>query len=363
MYSFVGGPSLREAVEKVEPYPNLIGTLKDEIHSTMCCYYRNNRVPNVGALENGSFTEAELQRKPQTIGGFRVAEDIAVICTIGLCTGHLATELTKSEDLWYGESGSEEIRCHSQKLITKQKHLSYPKDVNDRSAVDTTWEVRANPGSSSLSPEDQDEAAKVQTNRSPQLQFSSGDNSHLPKNVVITDYHYLLQFLDRILAVNRLSKKPVYEISEASLQGLLVDYHDPSGSTAVYYYTEQSLNMLSLNKETRDIWKYLLNKGTHEREHCTSLFRLSEQLTYTKQQLQEVFKVQADWYVSQGDLTSAAVSAIVVLHFFVSVYESILHVCCCRNFLPKLTVILKRFVSFSLRNKIEMLLCATWNSH
>eukprot|EP01138_Halocafeteria_seosinensis_P015643 gb/GECG01015964.1/.p1 GENE.gb/GECG01015964.1/~~gb/GECG01015964.1/.p1 ORF type:complete len:1144 (+),score=132.33 gb/GECG01015964.1/:1-3432(+) len=312
MYAFVGGPTMRDAFENYkggDQGPTFLAAPEDQVPPTICSYYRNANVPNIGSLANENINESELLKPVPRVGNVRAAEDITVICTVGLLVAHLATELTASDELWYPTTeDKDQTRCDPYKVITKKLHIPYPKSMDDTSAVDETFEYMAEVRSSKLSEgsdEDADENRKGGNSRPQQLHVGTNDSSHLPLSVAITDYHYLMLFHDRIIGVSRFSKKPVYErLSKHALRGLVADYHDPQG-TVVYYYDETDIYSLSLRNESRDAWQYILNKATHEKESCSTLFNLAAKLA-NRTQRERVYKVQADWHVSQGEMTKAA---------------------------------------------------------
>lgn len=107
----------------------------------------------------------------------------------------------------------------------------------------------------------------------PQLAASPSSPSHSPPassdaplSLILTEFHYILLYGDRVIGISSLDEKLVYEDllplkAGEEVRGLAAD---PVRKT-YWVYTSLSLYELSAKNEDRDIWKVYLEQGSYDR--------------------------------------------------------------------------------------------------
>ena len=126
-------------------------------------------------------------------------------------------------------------------------------------------------------------------------------NSDIPPlSLVLTEFHFLLLYSDKIQAICTLNKEVVWEENFPKSQklGRMVGLaYDPFEKT-VWVYGEYSVFELVITREDRNVWQLYLDKGQYEAA-----------LQYCKNSIQrdKVWSIQADYYFSTNNNRLAAI--------------------------------------------------------
>ncbi|KAJ2780718.1 tethering complex subunit [Coemansia javaensis] len=130
---------------------------------------------------------------------------------------------------------------------------------------------------------------------------ANGDAAHpeQPGALAMTEFHILLQYSDRICALNTVNSKLAYEQPVApgdggeTLQGLTVD----ESKRTCWLHSPTSIYELVVTDEDRDVWGICLARRQFEKalEHC-----------YNEAQRDTVLRAQAEHLFAAGDFVRAA---------------------------------------------------------
>jgi hypothetical protein len=93
---------------------------------------------------------------------------------------------------------------------------------------------------------------------------TSSDPASIPISAVITQYHYLLLYQNRIVGISREEEKVVWEemLPLTGSEKALGLSSDPIGQT-FWIYTDKSILEVLVRAEHRDVWRYKLGKGQY----------------------------------------------------------------------------------------------------
>jgi len=118
--------------------------------------------------------------------------------------------------------------------------------------------------------------------------------SQTPISAAVTEFHYLLLYQDRILALNRVSEELIFD--EYFNQGLIALVRDEA-TGAVYSFNESTIFEIILYDEGQDMWEiYLRRKEWYLAiQHCR-----------TQSQKDTVYNKQAEEAFAKKDLEAAA---------------------------------------------------------
>jgi hypothetical protein len=134
----------------------------------------------------------------------------------------------------------------------------------------------------------------------PDAPVRAGSPPKVPVSITMTEFHFLLLYEDRFVAISKLNNANVYEESlgraqpGSRMRGLV---SDPTLGT-IWAYAENGVYKLFINDEDRYVWRLYLEKGQYE-----------EALSYCKDDWTKKDKVwcaQADHYFSQRGFELAA---------------------------------------------------------
>ncbi|KAJ2033939.1 tethering complex subunit [Coemansia sp. S3946] len=119
-----------------------------------------------------------------------------------------------------------------------------------------------------------------------------------PSSLALTEFHILLQYSDRVCALNMLSSKLAFEQSLSGhtgeqLQGLLVD----ESKRTCWLFSPANIYELVVTDEDRDVWEIYLQR----RQFDSALQRC-----YNDAQRDVVLRAQAEYYFSTGDYVHSA---------------------------------------------------------
>ncbi|TFK56966.1 hypothetical protein OE88DRAFT_1650500 [Heliocybe sulcata] len=119
-----------------------------------------------------------------------------------------------------------------------------------------------------------------------------------PKSIGLTQFHFLLLYKDRVVAIRNLDEKLTYEETlplkpNEEVRGLATD---PVRKT-YWLYTDQSLFELVCGNEDRDVWKVYLERGEYD---------LALQYAKTARQRDRVLSSHAQALFEQGRYFQAA---------------------------------------------------------
>ncbi|KAJ2815352.1 tethering complex subunit, partial [Coemansia furcata] len=119
-----------------------------------------------------------------------------------------------------------------------------------------------------------------------------------PASLALTEFHILLQYSDRVCALNMLSSKLAFEQSLSSLggeqlQGLIID----ESKRTCWLFSPTNIYELVVTDEDRDVWDIYLQR----RQFDSALQRC-----YNEAQRDVVLRAQAEYYFSMSDYVRSA---------------------------------------------------------
>ncbi|KAJ2643398.1 tethering complex subunit [Coemansia sp. RSA 1694] len=120
-----------------------------------------------------------------------------------------------------------------------------------------------------------------------------------PSSLALTEFHILLQYSDRVCALNMLSSKLAFEqslspgLTGEQLQGLVVD----ESKRTCWLFSPANIYELVVTDEDRDVWEIYLQR----RQFDSALQRC-----YNDAQRDVVLRAQAEHYFSAGDYARSA---------------------------------------------------------
>ncbi|KDQ63405.1 hypothetical protein JAAARDRAFT_147697 [Jaapia argillacea MUCL 33604] len=128
--------------------------------------------------------------------------------------------------------------------------------------------------------------------------FPNSPAGDVPQSIALTEFHFVLLFKDRIVAVCNLDEKLTYEEllplkPNEEVRGLTAD---PVRKT-YWVYTDQSLFELVVGNEDRDVWHIYLTKRKYD---------LALQYAKTASQRDQVLSAQASSFFDEGSYFKAA---------------------------------------------------------
>eukprot|EP01104_Vermistella_antarctica_P010093 TRINITY_DN2663_c0_g1_i4.p1 TRINITY_DN2663_c0_g1~~TRINITY_DN2663_c0_g1_i4.p1 ORF type:complete len:947 (-),score=277.56 TRINITY_DN2663_c0_g1_i4:38-2878(-) len=133
-----------------------------------------------------------------------------------------------------------------------------------------------------------------------ETQLISDQVAPKPLSLVLTEFHFLLLYPDRFIAISRLSGEVVQSIrlpvSGKDTGRVCGMTHDPQNNT-VWVFSEYSVWEVEVNEENRDVWELYLHKGQYD----LALRNCSDQ-----GQKDKVWSAQADRYYHQKNFELAA---------------------------------------------------------
>ncbi|EPR59736.1 Pep3/Vps18/deep orange family protein [Toxoplasma gondii GT1] len=128
--------------------------------------------------------------------------------------------------------------------------------------------------------------------------FPSSPGGPPPLSVTVTDFHVLLLYDDRLVALSRITHEKVVElplsgVKYGTVRRLLQDRFDQS----VFLYTDAFVCQLVISKESAQAWRLYLQQGKFAvaLSHCA-----------TAAQRERVLVSQATWHVGRGRFVEAA---------------------------------------------------------
>ncbi|KAI0094977.1 Pep3/Vps18/deep orange family-domain-containing protein [Irpex rosettiformis] len=129
---------------------------------------------------------------------------------------------------------------------------------------------------------------------------SNGNEPTLPFSLIFTEFHFVLLYRDRVMAVSILNEQVTFEDilplkPNEQVQGITTD---PVRKT-YWLYTDQNIYELDHKNEARDVWKIFLDKGR---------FDLALQYAKTAKQRDTIMTAQAHTFFAEGRYFQAAQS-------------------------------------------------------
>ncbi|XP_070564875.1 vacuolar protein sorting-associated protein 18 homolog isoform X2 [Ptychodera flava] len=97
-----------------------------------------------------------------------------------------------------------------------------------------------------------------------QYPLEDGEKFVPPLSMVVTEFHVLLLFPDRLKAMCVLNEQLIYEDIYQSRFGRLLGLCKDSVKGTIWAYTDQSVFKYKVVRETRDVWQMYLDKGDFE---------------------------------------------------------------------------------------------------
>ena len=120
-----------------------------------------------------------------------------------------------------------------------------------------------------------------------------------PVSMVITDFHWVVLYNDKIQAINQLNEKITWEErfrADQHLGDIRGITNDPIAGTT-WIYTSNQVFEVTVNDEDRNIWKLYLEKEKYDK---------SLQFCKTSKQRDTVWSAQAEHFFELGKFTKAA---------------------------------------------------------
>mmetsp|Transcript_23999 Transcript_23999/g.66689 ORF Transcript_23999/g.66689 Transcript_23999/m.66689 type:complete len:1007 (-) Transcript_23999:341-3361(-) len=119
-----------------------------------------------------------------------------------------------------------------------------------------------------------------------------------PLSMAVTEYHLLLLYKTKLLAINQVNRQVIQEVPLAGaaargLAGVPLGLSVDAASQTVFMYTGEALHEVSIRDEGRDMWKIHLARGDYEQAaaHCFS----SEQRNAVQMEQAEAAFVAGDF--------------------------------------------------------------------
>ncbi|KAJ2889483.1 tethering complex subunit, partial [Coemansia aciculifera] len=180
---------------------------------------------------------------------------------------------------------------------------------------------------------------------------SSQDSSIVveqPSSLALTEFHILLQYSDRVCALNMLSSKLAFEqslaVSSEQLQGLIVD----ESKRTCWLFSPANIYELVVTDEDRDVWEIYLQR----RQYDSALSRC-----YNDAQRDVVLRAQAEYYFSAGDY---ARSAECFAQTSVSFEEAVLKFIALKDRYVLKTYIVSKLHTLRRQDRTQIALLVTW---
>ncbi|KYQ94001.1 7-fold repeat in clathrin and VPS proteins repeat-containing protein [Tieghemostelium lacteum] len=121
-----------------------------------------------------------------------------------------------------------------------------------------------------------------------------------PISFAMTQFHFLLLYEDRFIALGKLNNQIVYEISfsqkDPKLKGIAVD----NEKNTIWIYGDHTILELVVQDEDRNAWKHYMDRGQFE----NALSYVKE--PYIAEKKDQIWATQADHYFSEGKYELAA---------------------------------------------------------
>lgn len=127
---------------------------------------------------------------------------------------------------------------------------------------------------------------------------ADGDQGVAPLSLSLTEFHFLLLYRNRLLAINQLSEEVVWSIAvQDRAAGALVGFARDPAHQCIFVYSDRAVFEIGVNREDRDVWKLYLEEGD---------FASALQYCHDAQQEERVREAEADMHFSKGQFELAA---------------------------------------------------------
>ncbi len=97
-----------------------------------------------------------------------------------------------------------------------------------------------------------------------QSSYRSKSSNQTPNSFILTDFHLLLQYSDRIIGISLINHQIVYEEYFSDQNGKLISIVKDAKSGNVFTFDSKSIYRYRINNEQRNVWKMYLQKGEFE---------------------------------------------------------------------------------------------------
>jgi hypothetical protein len=127
---------------------------------------------------------------------------------------------------------------------------------------------------------------------------SDNDQGVPPLSLSLTEFHFLLLYRNRLLAINQLSEEVVWSlpVQDRAAGALLGFARDPTHQ-CIFAFSDRAVFEIGIDREDRDVWRLYLEEGDFEAalRHC-----------HDTQQQEKVREAEADMHFSKGQFEHAA---------------------------------------------------------
>ncbi|KAJ2792463.1 tethering complex subunit [Coemansia linderi] len=169
-----------------------------------------------------------------------------------------------------------------------------------------------------------------------------------PSSLALTEFHILLQYSDRVCALNMLNSKLAFEQSHSGhgeqLEGLLVD----ESKRTCWLFSAGNIYELVVTDEDRDVWEIYLQR----RQFDSALERC-----YNDAQRDVVLRAQAEHYFSAGDFVRSAECFALTS---VSFEEAVLRFIALKDNRVLKSYIVSKLRTLRRQDRIQVALLVTW---
>ena len=121
----------------------------------------------------------------------------------------------------------------------------------------------------------------------------------IPISLIVTEFHWIVLFKNKIQAINQLDEKIVWEeyFADPTLGTLKGITKDPKDNTSIWVFSQYKVLELRVDTEDRDIWRVYLDKHDYQ-----------QAVRFCKTDVQKdiVLTAQADTYFENGNYALAA---------------------------------------------------------
>lgn len=97
-----------------------------------------------------------------------------------------------------------------------------------------------------------------------------GETKTNPLSIILTEFHVLILFTDRVKAVCLLNEQLIFDDPYPEKFGKLLGMYKDPITNSIWAYTSQHIFNYKVNQESRDVWRIYLDKGKFDlaKEYC-----------------------------------------------------------------------------------------------
>lgn len=178
--------------------------------------------------------------------------------------------------------------------------------------------------------------------------YTKAYKHNYPLSLVLTNYHVLLIYIDRVIAISTLNYQTIYEELYPEQIGKLIDITKDSTSGTVYVFSARNIYRYKITNEQRNVWAMYLDKNE---------FELAELSTTNPAQLDIVLTKKGEQYFNQKNYLRSA-------EIFASTQNSFEDICLrfmnINEYEALLVFLQNRLDKCKLQDKIQITMLVVW---